>query len=66
MDWLHRVGMILNFLSFWFAAPELLGEDRMKKWEGYGVERVVRVRCLLASSMVNEHRLLNTKAGKLF
>jgi len=25
-----RVGLILNFLSFWLAAPEILGEDRLR------------------------------------
>ena len=26
MLWLNRIGIILEFLSFWFAAPEILGE----------------------------------------
>ena len=31
--WLNRAGMVLGFASFWFAAPELIGEERLKKWE---------------------------------
>jgi len=27
----NRIGMILEFFSFWFAAPELLGEDRLRR-----------------------------------
>jgi hypothetical protein len=32
-DWLNRIGLILGFLSFWFAAPEFIGEERLKSWE---------------------------------
>ena len=32
-DWLNRGGLILGFLAFWFAAPEFIGETRLKKWE---------------------------------
>jgi len=28
--WVNRVGIVLEFLSFWFAAPEILGEEPMK------------------------------------
>ena len=32
-DNLNRVGLVLGFLSFWFAAPEFIGEQRLKIWE---------------------------------
>jgi hypothetical protein len=32
-EWLNRTGMLLGFLSFWFAAPEFIGEERLKAWE---------------------------------
>src|SRR5437762_914160 len=32
-DWVNRIGMILGFLSFWFAAPEFIGEKRLQSWE---------------------------------
>jgi hypothetical protein len=28
--WVTRVGIVLEFLSFWFAAPEILGEERLE------------------------------------
>jgi len=31
--WLNRIGLILGFIAFWFATPELLGEDRLKSLE---------------------------------
>jgi hypothetical protein len=31
--WLSRVGMLLEFLSFWLVAPEILGIERLKRWE---------------------------------
>jgi hypothetical protein len=31
--WIMQIGMTLEFLSFWFAAPEILGEKRLKKYE---------------------------------
>ena len=30
MTWLNRVGLLLNFISFWLVAPEVLGEHRLK------------------------------------
>lgn len=38
MAWLNRIGIILEFLSFWLAAPEILGEERLRALER-GVER---------------------------
>jgi hypothetical protein len=32
-DWVNRVGMLLGFVAFWFAAPELIGEQRLLRWE---------------------------------
>ncbi len=32
-DSAERLGMVLEFLSFWFAAPEILGEERLKQAE---------------------------------
>jgi hypothetical protein len=31
--WVNRVGLLLDFLAFWFAAPELLGEKRLRSIE---------------------------------
>lgn len=28
--WLDRIGLVCQFLSFWFVAPELIGEDRLQ------------------------------------
>jgi hypothetical protein len=45
-DWadaLNRVGIVLGFASFWFAAPEFIGEQRLKEWEeglGSGLRRL--------------------------
>ena len=30
---LNQIGIILGFFSFWFAAPEFIGEERLKSWE---------------------------------
>jgi len=30
---LNRIGIILEYLAFWFAAPEILGEERLSKLE---------------------------------
>jgi hypothetical protein len=40
--WVNRVGILLEFLSFWFAAPEILGEERLRALERR-VERGIRV-----------------------
>jgi len=40
--WVNRVGIVLEFLSFWFAAPEILGEGRLRALE-QRVEQGIRV-----------------------
>ena len=32
-SWVNRVGILLEFLSFWLAAPEILGEERLRVLE---------------------------------
>ena len=33
MKWLNCLGIVLEYCSFWFAAPELLGEERLSALE---------------------------------
>lgn len=33
MKWLNALGLLLQFLSFWFAAPELLGTSALQRFE---------------------------------
>lgn len=33
MKWVNIAGLLLQFLAFWLAAPELLGEDTLKRFE---------------------------------
>ncbi len=33
MKWINILGMTLQFISFWFAAPEILGEEKLKHYE---------------------------------
>ena len=35
--------MLLGFLSFWFAAPEFIGEQRLRAWERALVAGVLRL-----------------------
>jgi hypothetical protein len=30
---LNRVGLSVGFVAFWFAAPEFIGETRLRAWE---------------------------------
>ena len=46
--WVNRVGIMLEFLSFWLAAPEILGEERLRKLERR-LEGGIRVLPLMAS-----------------
>ncbi|GAB5538997.1 MAG: hypothetical protein Salg2KO_11000 [Salibacteraceae bacterium] len=38
MKWIELIGVTFQFLSFWFAAPELLGEPALKRFES-GLKR---------------------------
>jgi hypothetical protein len=31
--WINRIGLVFDFLAFWLAAPEILGEERLRKAE---------------------------------
>lgn len=33
MKWIALIAAVLQFLAFWFAAPELLGENTLKRFE---------------------------------
>jgi len=33
MKWINIIGLCLQFVAFWFAAPELLGENTLKRME---------------------------------
>lgn len=33
MKWLNILGLIFQFAAFWFAAPELLGIESLKRFE---------------------------------
>lgn len=47
MKWLNILGMVLQFLSFWCAAPELLGEPAMKRLEQGMTRFVARIPVIL-------------------
>ena len=34
-SWIERTGMICDFLSFWLVAPEILGEERLRRAETF-------------------------------
>ena len=41
--WVNRVGIVLEFLSFWLVAPEILGEERLRALERraeWGISRL--------------------------
>lgn len=40
MKWINLLGLTLQFLSFWFAAPELLGQSTMQRFEK-GLKKLV-------------------------
>tara|TARA_B110000046_G_scaffold47701_1_gene52740 strand:- start:2209 stop:2667 length:459 start_codon:yes stop_codon:yes gene_type:complete len=40
MKWINLFGLILQFLAFWFAAPELLGKSTLERFE-LGLKRLV-------------------------
>jgi hypothetical protein len=33
MKWINIIGLIFQFLAFWFAAPELLGSESLRRFE---------------------------------
>ena len=37
MAWLNRIGLFLTFISFWLAAPEILGEQKLRRLYELGI-----------------------------
>lgn len=40
MKWLTVLGLTFQFVAFWFAAPELLGENALKRMQA-GIQKLV-------------------------
>ncbi|HEY9116114.1 MAG TPA: hypothetical protein VIN10_15560 [Bacteroidales bacterium] len=40
MKWLNAIGIIFQFVAFWFAAPELLGSSTLKRFEN-GLRKLI-------------------------
>jgi Zn-dependent protease with chaperone function len=40
VKWINIIGLCLQFVAFWLAAPELLGESTLKRFEK-GLEKLV-------------------------
>jgi hypothetical protein len=40
MKWINAIGLVLQFTSFWLAAPELLGQNTLRRFEG-GLKRFI-------------------------
>jgi hypothetical protein len=49
--WVNRVGIVLEFLSFWLAAPEILGEERLRALER-GAEKGMLLLPLVALTLI--------------
>ena len=46
MQRLELAGIVLEFVSFWLVAPEILGEDRMRAFEEWFESQVARLQTL--------------------
>jgi hypothetical protein len=51
MKWLNAIGLILQFVSFWFAAPELLRAGTLKRFEN-GLRNLISKLPALAIGLV--------------
>ena len=40
MKWINALGLLLQFIAFWFAAPELLGKNTLKRFEN-GLQKTI-------------------------
>lgn len=40
MKWVNAIGLLLQFIAFWLAAPELLGENTLRRFEK-GLKKLV-------------------------
>jgi hypothetical protein len=43
LKWLNIIGMVLQFISFWCAAPELIGQSTLKQMEKGMIRFVARL-----------------------
>lgn len=47
MKWINILGLVLQFLSFWLAAPELLGSETLKRFENGLIKFLSRLPSIL-------------------
>jgi hypothetical protein len=52
VDNINRIALLLGFLSFWFAAPEFIGEERLKLWEHSLASGLRRVPLVMAYTLL--------------
>jgi hypothetical protein len=51
-DWFNRVGLVLGYGSFFLAAPEIIGEERLKTLEGFLVSGLRNFRKVLDVAVI--------------
>lgn len=51
MKWLNIIGLVLQFVSFWLAAPELLGAETLKRFESGLIKTISRLPSIVLGSV---------------
>jgi hypothetical protein len=54
-EWVNRIGLLFDFISFWLVAPEILGEERLRKLENIienGIRGCGAISTLLATGLL--------------
>lgn len=65
MKWINATGLILQFIAFWFAAPELLGEATLQRFEKGLQKFIARIPTLLFILIVVGYSLFFAVRGIL-
>ena len=63
MKWVSALGLTLQFLAFWFAAPELLGQKTLKRLEDGILKLLSRLPVFLLMLVVLTYTLYFTMSG---
>ncbi|MBI1221148.1 MAG: hypothetical protein GC180_00980 [Bacteroidetes bacterium] len=63
MKWINASGLILQFVAFWLAAPELLGEVTLKRFEKGLHKLIARIPSILFLGVIIAYALLFAVRG---
>src|SRR5262245_31486189 len=63
MKWINALGLVLQFVSFWLAAPEILGDNGLKRMQSIIKKIISNLSVIVLSLLILSYTLYFTISG---